>query len=176
MGIVQRVGAADDREERQSLHVAVGQKGCNMAVGLAVSDNIEGPTSKRALLVDVRSGLLSQDVRYSNSHGPTRPWQYQGVIMAEQGMCLGNHAGVIDYKGNSYFFSHNQGIAGGGQCDRLVCVEQFTYQLNNPFPTIKMTYTGAPQIGVLNPYQRIKAGVKAETMAGSYGVQTQPCS
>lgn len=113
-----------------------------------------------------------EDIRYSTSHSPTGPWKYQGVIMAEQGGCSGNHAGVIDYKGNSYFFYHNQGVAGGGQYDRSICVEQFTYQPNDLFPTIKMTYTGAPQIGTLDPYQR----VEAETMANSYGVETQPCS
>lgn len=113
-----------------------------------------------------------EDIRYSTSNGPTGPWQYQGLIMGEQGGCLGNHAGVIDYKNKSYFFYHNQGNSGGGQYDRSVCVEQFEYLSNGLFPTIEMTYTGAPQIGTLNPYQR----VEAETMADSFGVQTQPCS
>jgi len=113
-----------------------------------------------------------EDIRYSTSYSPTGPWTYQGLIMAVQGGNNGNHVGVIDYKGHSYIFYNNQGKAGGGQYDRTISVEEFTYESNNLIPVVRMTYTGAPQIGTLNPYQR----VEAETMADSYGVQTQPCS
>jgi hypothetical protein len=55
------------------------------------------------------------------------------------------------------FFYHNQGVAGGGQYDRSLCVEQFTYQPNNLFPTIKMTSYGSTSDRGLNPYQRVEA-------------------
>lgn len=92
--------------------------------------------------------------------------------MAVQGGNNGNHVGVIDYKGHSYIFYNNQGLYNGGQYDRTVSVEEFSYEPNNLIPEITMTYTGAPQIGTLDPYQR----VEAETIAYSLGVQTQPCS
>jgi arabinoxylan arabinofuranohydrolase len=46
----------------------------------------------------------SEDIRYSTSLGPLGPWTYRGVVMPTQGPSFTNHPGIIDYKGNSYFF------------------------------------------------------------------------
>ena len=83
-----------------------------------------------------------------------------------------NHPGVCDYKGNSYFFYHNQALPGGGGFKRSVCVEQFEYNEDGTFPTIKMTKEGAPQIGHLNPYDT----VQAETICWAARVKTERCS
>ena len=114
----------------------------------------------------------SEFIGYSTAPGPTGPWTYRGTVMPRQGSSFTNHAGVIDFNGNSYFFYHNGALPGGGGFTRSVAVERFTYNANGTIPTINMTTTGAPQVGTLNPYVR----QEAETIAWSSGVETEPSS
>ena len=114
----------------------------------------------------------SEFIAYSTAPGPTGPWTYRGTIMPTQGGSFTNHAGVIDFKGNSYFFYHNGALPGGGGYDRSVAVEKFSYNADGTFPTINMTTTGAPQVGTLDPYVR----QEAETIAWESGVETEPSS
>lgn len=118
------------------------------------------------------AGPISEHIGYATSPGPTGPWTYGGVVMPTQGTSFTNHPGVIDYKGNSYFFYHNGALPGGGGFHRSVCVEQFTYGPDGSIPKIDMTREGAPQIGALDPYVR----TEAETIAWASGVETEPCS
>jgi hypothetical protein len=111
----------------------------------------------------------SEHIAYSTAPGPTGPWTYRGTVMPTQGSSFTNHAGVIDYKGNSYFFYHNGALPGGGGFTRSVAVERFTYNADGTIPIINMTTTGAPQVGVLNPYVR----QEAETIAWANGVETE---
>lgn len=92
--------------------------------------------------------------------------------MPTQGSSFTNHPGVVDYKGNSYFFYHNGALPNGGGYHRSVCVEQFNYNADGTFPTINMTTTGPAQIGNLNPYVR----TEAETICWESGVETETCS
>ena len=112
-----------------------------------------------------------EDIRYSTSSGPTGPWTYRGQVMATAGASFTNHPGVIDFKGNTYFFYHNGALPGGSGYDRSICVEQFTYGSDGSIPLLKMTTAGAPQVGTFNPYTR----VEAETIAfSSHGLSTEP--
>jgi arabinoxylan arabinofuranohydrolase len=112
----------------------------------------------------------SEFIAYSTAPGPTGPWTYRGTIMPTQGSSFTNHPGVIDFRGNSYFFYHNGALPGGGGFTRSVAVEQFSYQADGRFPTINMTTAGAPQVGTLDPYVR----QEAETIAWGSGVETEP--
>jgi arabinoxylan arabinofuranohydrolase len=94
----------------------------------------------------------SEFIAYSTAPGPTGPWTYRGTIMPQQGTSFTNHPGLVDFKGNSYFFYHNGALTGGSGYTRSVAVEQFTYNSDGTIPTINMTATGAPQVGTLNPY------------------------
>ena len=84
----------------------------------------------------------SEFIAYSTAPGPTGPWTYRGTIMPTQGSSFTNHAGVIDFKGGSYFFYHNGALPGGGGFTRSVAVEKFTYNADGTIPTINMTTTG----------------------------------
>ncbi|THV30313.1 family 43 glycosylhydrolase [Glycomyces paridis] len=112
----------------------------------------------------------SEHIAYSTAPGPTGPWTYRGTIMPTQGSSFTNHAGIIDYKGGSYFFYHNGALPGGGGFTRSVAVEKFTYNADGTFPTINMTDAGPPQVDLLDPYAR----QEAETMAWGNGVETEP--
>jgi hypothetical protein len=113
-------------------------------------------------------GGANEDIKYATSSSPTGPWTFKSQIMAPQGKSFTNHAGIIDYKGGSYFFYHNGALPGGGTYSRSVCVEKFAYNADGSIPKLTMTDAGAPQIEALNPYQQ----VEAETIAFSSGLTT----
>ena len=115
---------------------------------------------------------LPEFISYSTSTSPTGPWTYRGVIMPTEGKSFTNHPGVVDYKGNSYFFYHNGALPGGSGFTRSVAVEEFKYNPDGSIPTIKMTTQGPKQIQYLNPYVRNEA----ETICWSSGVETEKCS
>ena len=117
------------------------------------------------------AGGVPEHIAYSMSDSPTGPWTYMGEIMplTDTGSFT-NHCGVVDYKGNSYFFYHTGKLPGGGGFGRSAAVEQFEYNADGTIPVIMPTEKGAPAVGCLNPYGR----VEAETMAWSEGVTTEP--
>ena len=115
---------------------------------------------------------IPENIAYSTSTSPTGPWKYQGVIMPSEGRSFTNHCGVIDYKGHSYFAYHNGALEGGSGFQRSAAVEEFSYNTDGTFPTIKMTSDGPKQLEAVNPFQR----VEAETMSWSSGIETEPCS
>lgn len=112
---------------------------------------------------------IPEYIAYSTAPTATGPWTYRGVIMGRHpGLAFTNHPGVVDYKGNSYFFYHNQGLPGGGGFNRSVCVEQFEYNADGSFPEIIPTKEGIVNgVAKLNPFIR----VEAETIAWSEGVK-----
>ncbi|WP_437670186.1 glycoside hydrolase family 43 protein [Sorangium sp. So ce131] len=118
------------------------------------------------------AGGIPEYIAYSTSHSPTGPWTYRGVIMPTEGGSFTNHAGVIDFKGNSYFFYHNGALPGGHGFHRSAAVEGFTFNADGTFPTISMTEEGPPGAGNLNPYVM----TEAETIAWESGVETEACS
>lgn len=115
---------------------------------------------------------IPENIAYSTSISPTGPWTYRGVIMPKQGGSFTNHPGLVDYKGNSYFFYHNGALPGGGGFTRSVCIEQFEYNADGTIPTINMTTEGINPVDTLNPYIRNEA----ETIAWEFGIKTEPCS
>ncbi len=117
-------------------------------------------------------GPISEHIAYSTSTGPTGPWTYRGKIMPTQGSSFTNHAGIVDYKGNSYFFYHNGALTGGGGYHRSVCVEQFKYNADGTIPSMNMTTKGPDQVQNLNPYST----VEAETICWESGIETEKCS
>ncbi len=118
------------------------------------------------------AGGIPEYICYSTSTNPTGPWTYRGVIMPTQGGSFTNHPGVIDFKGNSYFFYHNGALPGGSGYTRSVCVEKFKYNADGTFPTINMTTTGVPSVTKLNPYVKNEA----ETICWESGIETEKCS
>lgn len=117
---------------------------------------------------------IPENISYSTSTSPIGPWTYRGVIMpkGENGSAFTNHCGVTDYKGHSYFFYHNQRLPGGGGFNRSVAVEEFSYNSDGAFPTIKMSEEGPEQLESVNPYVRNEA----EMICFESGIETETCS
>jgi len=109
-------------------------------------------------------------ISYSTAPSAEGPWTYKGIIMerAPQ-LAFTNHSGMIDFKGNSYFFYHDQDLSKGEGFKRSVSVEQFKYNADGSIPLITPTKEGVKQsVANLDPYQR----VEAETIAFSEGLKT----
>ncbi|KAK0643992.1 glycosyl hydrolase [Cercophora newfieldiana] len=138
----------------------------------SVQNFVEGPWLHKRngtwYLTYSSMGGSNEDIKYATSTRATGPWTSRGQIMASQGKSFTNHAGIIDYKGGSYFFYHNGALPGGGTYSRSVCIEKFSYNADGSIPKLVMTDAGAPQIEALNPYQQ----VEAETIAFSSGLTT----
>lgn len=122
-------------------------------------------------MVYAASGI-PEDIAYSTSPGPTGPWSYRGIIMKNaSGHAFTNHAGVIDFKGHSYFFYHTQELPGGGGYKRSVAVEEFAYEADGSIPAISKTSQGPDAASNLNPYVR----TEGETSAWTGGVEVEDC-
>ena len=117
------------------------------------------------------AGGVPEHIAYSTSDSPIGPWKYEGNIMPLQNTgSFTNHCGLIDYKGNSYFFYHTGKLPEGGGFARSVAIEQFSYNKDNTFPIINASEKGITPVGKLDPYKR----VEAETIAFSKGVKSEP--
>lgn len=117
------------------------------------------------------AGGIPENISYSMSDSPTGPWEYKGVIMPQNDSTnsFTNHAGVIEFKGQPYFFYHTGNLPGGGGFARSVAIEPFDYNADGTFPTIQPTREGVKAIAHFNPFGRHEA----ETMAWSKGITTR---
>lgn len=113
---------------------------------------------------------IPENLSYATSTMPTGPWTYQGIIMnTQKGCAFTNHCGVVDFKGSSYLFYHDQRLSLTDGFKRSVSVERFNYNADGSFPTISMTAEGVTTpVCNVNPYNR----VEAETMAFESGIET----
>ena len=160
-------GIEADQFKNDEKHVLVMQ--------FLIANHFVGGICKEALQATeertVIAGGVPEHIAYSMSDGPLGPWKYMGEIMPLQDTgSFTNHCGVIDYKGNSYFFYHTGKLPGGGGFGRSAAVEQFKYNADSTFPIINATREGVSPVGMLNPYER----VEAETIAFSEGVKSEP--
>ncbi len=113
---------------------------------------------------------VPESIGYSTSTSPTGPWEYQGLIMERYDkLAFTNHSGIIDYKGKSFFFYHNEALSNGGGFRRSTCLEEFKYNTDGTIPSIIPTEEGIKtSLENLNPYKR----TEAETIAWSEGLKT----
>ncbi len=113
---------------------------------------------------------IPEYIAYSTASSPVGPWTFRGFIMVRAPqLAFTNHAGIIDYKGRSFFFYHNQDLPRGEGFRRSVCLEEFTFNPDGSIPLIIPTREGVRKsVANLNPYQR----VEAETIASSQGLKT----
>ncbi len=120
-------------------------------------------------MVYAASGI-PEYIAYSTATSPEGPWIYKGNIMERAPhLAFTNHSGIIDFKGNSYFFYHDQDLSKGQGFKRSVSVEQFKYNADGSIPLLIPTKEGVKQsVSNLNPFKR----VEAETIAWSEGLKT----
>lgn len=143
-----------------------GPKYCDNEGKCSESAYVEGPwIHKRngTYYMIYASHGVPEKISYSTSSSPTGPWTFRGVIMDQgNGTAFTNHSGIIDFKGRSFFFYHNQKNASGGGCSRSTAVEEFTWNADGSIPTIESTDNGVVKpIHNLNPFERVEAETKS---------------
>ncbi|WP_233144323.1 family 43 glycosylhydrolase [Fibrobacter sp. UWB5] len=110
------------------------------------------------------AGGIPESIDYSWSDSPTGPWTYKGVIMpkSEPGAAFTVHSGIVDFKGRSFFFYHNQKNVKGGGYSRSTAIEEFTWNADGTIPTIRATNNGVVKpIKNLDPFVRVEAETKS---------------
>ena len=140
----------------------------DMSRGFGPSGSVytEGPwihkRDKKYYMIYASHGV-PEKISYSTSDSPTGPWTWGGIIM-DQGnnTAFTNHSGLIDFKGRSFFFYHNQKNVSGGGYSRSTAVEEFTWNADGSIPTIKSTDNGVVKpIKNLDPFDRVEAETKS---------------
>lgn len=111
---------------------------------------IEGPWvyKRKGLyyLLYAGRGTQPEQVEYCTSKSITGPWEYRGIIAGNAENSFTTHPGVIDYKGKTYFFSHNGTLPTGGSYRRSICVDYMYYNEDGSIKKIKQTKKGVKQI------------------------------
>jgi arabinoxylan arabinofuranohydrolase len=115
-------------------------------------------------------------IDYMTSVKPTEGFTYRGIIAAQPPINdNNNHAAQFEFKGQSYHVYHNRivakeaGIPTGFR--RNIALERFEYDADGSIKQLTYTTDGVPQVGHLDPYER----VEAETFATQQGVETERC-
>lgn len=117
------------------------------------------------------AGPISEHLGYSTGPSAVGPWKYGGIVIPTQGRSFTDHPGVVDFKGKTYLFYHNGALPDGGGFHRSVCVDELKFNSDGSVVQMNMSKEGAPQVGHLNPFER----VEAETICRSEGIRAEPC-
>lgn len=99
---------------------------------------------------------------------PLGPWKYGGQIMrAFEHGGMGNHTGMVPFKGQWYFFYMDEGLPGAHSHKRTVSVVPFDFNEDGSIPYIHHDKRGVlKSVAPLNPYVR----QQGETIAWEEGI------
>ncbi|ESQ91846.1 family 43 glycosylhydrolase [Asticcacaulis benevestitus] len=79
---------------------------------------------------------------YATAKSPMGPYAYRGVILDYLPIST-NHQAIIERKGRSWLFYHDNLLPGGGDHKRSIAIEPLTY---NPDGTIRQVYPTKPAV------------------------------
>lgn len=107
---------------------------------------IEGPWIYKRndlyYLVYASVGTKPEMIEYCMAESPEGPWTYKGIIQGNVPNSFTTHPGIIDYKGQSYFFYHNGSLPTGGSYRRSICVDYMYYNPDGTIQKIVQTSEG----------------------------------
>jgi beta-xylosidase len=83
-----------------------------------------------------------EKVAYAMSRTISGPWKFKGIVNEIAGNCETNRPGILDYKGQSYFFYHNGSLPDGGSHRRSVCIDALHYHTDGSLKRVIMTTEG----------------------------------
>lgn len=91
-------------------------------------------------------GVGSEQICYATATNVNGPWTYRGVLTGTARNSYTIHPGIIEYKGQNYFFYHNATLTLNGQGPatgrRSVCVEYLCYNTDGTIKPITQTTAG----------------------------------
>jgi len=108
----------------------------------------EGPLlyKRNKLYYLVYAARFPETIEYCTAPSPTGPWTYRGVIQDTVNNSTTTQAGIVDYKGKSYFFYHNGALPTGGNYRRSVCVDYMYYNPDGTIQKVIQTTEGVDPI------------------------------
>lgn len=111
---------------------------------------IEGPwVFKRKgiyYLVYAGAGTKPEMIEYCTADNIEGPWNYRGIIQDNVENSFTTHPGIIDYKGESYFFYHNGALPTGGSYRRSICIDYLHYNPDGTIQKIIQTNEGVSAV------------------------------
>lgn len=114
------------------------------------------------------AGGVPEHISYAMSKSPQGPWEYKGQVMTQQNTgSFTNHSGIVNYKGQDYFFYHTGWAKGGGGFNRSMSVEKMYFNADGTIKPVTATHKGVEPLCTMNPYLR----QQAETMNVGIGVK-----
>ena len=91
---------------------------------------------------------------YAMSKNPMGPYEYKGLIMAEQpNGCWTNHHSIINYKGQWYLFYHHNYFSPNDDKRRSACIEKLYFNPDGTIQEVKQTIRG---VGINRATERIE--------------------
>ena len=91
---------------------------------------------------------------YAMSKNPMGPYEYKGLIMAEQpNGCWTNHHSIVNYKGQWYLFYHHNYFSPRDDKRRSACIEKLYF---NPDVTIKEVKQTLRGVGINKATEKIE--------------------
>jgi len=105
---------------------------------------------------------------YAMSKNPMGPYEYKGLIMAEQpNGCWTNHHSIINYKGQWYLFYHHNYFSPNDDKRRSACIEKLYFNADGTIQEVKQTIRGvginkATEKIEIDRYSTASAGVTSE--------------
>ena len=91
---------------------------------------------------------------YAMSKHPMGPYEYKGLIMAEQpNGCWTNHHSIINYKGQWYLFYHHNYLSPNDDKRRSACIEKLYFNADGTICEVKQTLRG---VGINKATEKIE--------------------
>ena len=91
---------------------------------------------------------------YAMSKNPMGPYEYKGLIMAEQpNGCWTNHHSIINYKGQWYLFYHHNYLSPKDDKRRSACIEKLFFNADGTIQEVKQTLRG---VGINKATEKIQ--------------------
>lgn len=91
---------------------------------------------------------------YAMSKHPMGPYEYKGLIMAEQpNGCWTNHHSIVNFKGQWYLFYHHNYYSPNDDKRRSACIEKLYFNADGTIQEVKQTLRG---VGISNAFERIQ--------------------
>ncbi len=108
----------------------------------------EGPLvyKRNDLYYLVYAAKFPETIEYCTAPTATGPWTYQGVIQDTVTNSTTTQAGIVDYKGKTYFFYHNGALPTGGNYRRSVCVDYIYYNPDGTIQKVVQTTEGVKPV------------------------------
>ena len=91
---------------------------------------------------------------YAMSKNPMGPYEYKGLIMAEQpNGCWTNHHSIINYKGQWYLFYHHNYFSPNDDKRRSACIDKLSFNPDGTIQEVKQTIRG---VGINKATEKIE--------------------